>query len=127
KREAALERAVLDLELVVRDAPRGMMWRTLARDQEGALVDDDLNRRRVDSSQVDHQPQLGRLRRAHDVDRRPEPGAGTGEARPLPDFGDLPLELAVRPLVVPPPQPPPRPRRAHALPVSRFQASLAGR
>ena len=61
--DAALERAVLDLEQVIRGASLGLRPLALARDHERPLVDDDVDVAGLDPREVDDHAELVGLRR----------------------------------------------------------------
>jgi glucose-1-phosphate thymidylyltransferase len=100
KVDPALERAVLYLELVVRDAAGRMKAAPPPCDDERALVDDEAHVVGIDTGEVDHDPELRRPLGADDVDQRPEAPAQTGEAGPVPELGDHRFELALQALDV---------------------------
>jgi hypothetical protein len=91
--DTALKGAVLDLELLVAAADRRAA--TLAGNDEHAVGYDDLDLRRVDPRQLDHDVQRGRVLTAHAIRLRAEPAAPTREAWEVPEVVDELSDLAV--------------------------------
>ena len=95
-----LERAVLDLHLLV-GASRRLRPLALAGDHEQPLAaDDDAHGARVDARQLDDDRQRVRLFGVEAVDVRPEPVARSGEARHVPEIGEQLLDLLSELVVV---------------------------
>ena len=88
----ALERAVLDLHLLVDPALRLRAF-PLARDDEHAFAHDDGDALGVDAGKLDDHRQLVRIVGVVAVDVRAEAAARRAEARPLPEVGEQRLEL----------------------------------
>src|SRR4029079_9915592 len=100
ERHAALERAVLDLHLPVRDAAPVRRPRADAAERDRALRDLDRDLLGLDAGEVDEDRHRRRVVRTDAVDPRTQAPPEPGEARNLPQIGEELLELLVHPIDV---------------------------